>query len=234
MTNIIIHNSIFYIKLLEFWISFKYLLFFNRLWLFNIILMIWWHRSKCRNMFLNKISKTNTVWLPFLLFSKWNFQMEKQNIPSIIWYFPSLIEIVDDDIHISSLRQLDHQISAALMAQEGSLHTLKSSPNNMSSSMTNTGNRHLGNRSFGVNQNMGNSYHMNLNQINGSTNGDNYQLETTRAFPYERLTQVTAEPTITINTNSNNSNKNPNMTNYRGNSTCKIYQDLDEFKGHLV
>ncbi len=121
---------------------------------------------------------------------------------------------MDDDIHISSLRQLDHKLSNALA--ESSLLTVKANNNNNlnSSSLMNSASGRISvNRpSFSGATNTG-SYHQNLNQMS-SLSGDNYLMET-RAFPYS---------------NSNNNNIN----NLRTNSTCKIYQDVDEFKGHLV
>jgi len=118
-------------------------------------------------------------------------------------------EVCDDDegedVHISSLRRLDHNISAALQHQD------------MSSTLLNTANRHLSsNRPFGGGyNNINNSFNLNLGQV-GS--GDDYLMEA-RAFPYERLSHQ----------GSGQSNQM-----FKANSNCKIYQDLDEFKGHLV
>ena len=117
-----------------------------------------------------------------------------------------IIEICDDDIHITSLRQLDNKLCAALADNAMSTAQI----NKTTSSFTNNRNSVL-NRPFGIS----NSFHQNLNNL-----GDNYVSEA-RAFPYERLGQASIETSV------------PNQ-NYRSNSSCKIYQDLDEYKGHLV
>ena len=127
-------------------------------------------------------------------------------------------ETCEDDIHINSLRQLDHKISAALNS-EGALLTVK--PSNITSSIITSSNQ--ASRPFGS-DNMRSSFHNNLNQL--ASNGENYLMETTRAFPYERLTQThSGDGSVQINNNKNA---------FKGNPACKIYQDLDEFKGHLV
>lgn len=91
--------------------------------------------------------------------------------------------------------------------------------NHMTTSLFNTSSRH---RPFGA-QNTSSSFHQNLNQM--PTSVDNNYLMETRAFPYERLNQT--------NSGTESSNHN-NIHTYRANSNCKIYQDVDEFKGHLV
>ena len=127
------------------------------------------------------------------------------------------------------MRQLDHKLANALA--EGSLLGSKH-VSNMTSSLMNTGNRHSGVRQFGTSNS--NSLHQNLNQL--SSIGDNYMMET-RAFPYERLTQANGGggglDASSAHIHSSHLN-NSHAHNYRTNSSCKIYQDLDEFKGHLV
>lgn len=59
----------------------------------------------------------------------------------------------------------------------------------------------------------------------------------TRAFPYDRmsqnrLTSISSKQQINIPISNSNNNNNTSFNN-RANSSCKIYQDLDEFKGHL-
>ncbi len=125
------------------------------------------------------------------------------------------------------MRQLDHKLANALA--EGSLLGGKHT-SNMTSSLMNTGNRHSGARQFGTSNS--NSLHQNLNQL--SSIGDNYMMET-RAFPYERLAQTNAGGLDASSAHIHSSHLNNNHAhNYRTNSSCKIYQDLDEFKGHLV
>jgi len=118
----------------------------------------------------------------------------------------------EEDVHISSLRQLDHKISAALQHQD------------MSASLLNTANRHLtsSNRPFGSgysnsnnNNNTNSSFNLSLGQVGTA---EEYLMEA-RAFPYERL--------------SHQGGGQGNQM-FKANSNCKIYQDLDEFKGHLV
>ena len=163
-----------------------------------------------------------------------------------IWQKTALIKIkidflikileCDDDIYLSSLRQLDKNISAAIATSSTSnvIHpatalaktTIRSSfnPNNRLSFMSTTHNP----RSFANSS----SFHQNLNNI--SSFGDNYLVQT-RAFPYDRMSQnrlTSISSKQQINMPISNSNNNTSFNN-RANSSCKIYQDLDEFKGHL-
>ena len=159
----------------------------------------------------------------------------------------------DEDVYLSSLRQLDKNIAAAIAGVTPTgVHktTVRSSfnPNKRlsyvnSNNPTNSGT----NRPFGSSST---SFHQNLNNI--SSFGDNYSTNT-RAFPYDRLGSQARLTSINSNKQLNNTNSTPSnasttrtlisngIPNYRGNSTCKIYQDLDdikahtgEFKGHLV
>ena len=80
------------------------------------------------------------------------------------------------------------------------------------------------------------SFQQNLNNISQvGGNLDNFLLET-RAFPYERLKQANSSTNADSSSNqSNGSNQiTNNIHNFRTNSSFKIYQDVDEFKGHLV
>lgn len=139
---------------------------------------------------------------------------------------------LDDDVYISSLRQLDQNIAAAIAVTEGSNNSNKinnkavnkvpSNINQVQSSLQssfNPSNRlSFINRPFVPNSS---SFNQNLNNLtesfsdNNNSINNNY-LNETRGFPYDRLSQAR------LNTNSQ-----------MHNSTCKIYQDLDEFKGHL-
>lgn len=122
------------------------------------------------------------------------------------------------------MRQLDHKLTAALA--EGSLLTVQSA------------NRHsILTRPFGATT----SFQQNLNQISSvGGNLDNFLLET-RAFPYERLKQPNSNDSSSASNQSssnvatiNSTNQINNIHNFKANSNCKIYQDVDEFKGHLV
>lgn len=131
-------------------------------------------------------------------------------------------EVCEDDVHINSLRQLDHKLTAALA--DGSILTVQKPTNRHS----------ILNRPFGATS----SFQQNLNHISSvGGNLDNFLLET-RAFPYERLKQATDSSSSSNQSNvgaSINSNQQlNNIHNFRANSSCKIYQDVDEFKGHLV
>ena len=80
-------------------------------------------------------------------------------------------------------------------------------------------NRHsILNHSFGPTK----SFQHNLNNI---TSVDNFLLET-KAYPYERLKQVNSNDLSTIQHNVEALS--------RINSSSKVYQDQNEFKGHLV
>ena len=124
------------------------------------------------------------------------------------------------------MRQLDHKLTAALA--EGSLLTVQ--PTNRHSILT---------RPFGATT----SFQQNLNQISSvGGNLDNFLLET-RAFPYERLKQPNSlgnDSSSASNQSSSNvatinsTNQLNNIHNFKTNSNCKLYQDVDEFKGHLV
>lgn len=133
-----------------------------------------------------------------------------------------LKEVCEDDVHINSLRQLDHKLTAALA--DGSILTVQQPTNRHS----------ILNRPFGATS----SFQQNLNHISSvGGNLDNFLLET-RAFPYERLKQATDSSSSSNQSNVGatfNSNQQlNNIHNFRANSSCKIYQDVDEFKGHLV
>ena len=108
------------------------------------------------------------------------------------------------------------------MLSDPSIINGQHNPNHMTTSLFNTSGRH---RPFGA-QNTSSSFHQNLNQI--PTTADNNYLMETRAFPYERLNQTNS------GTESGNHINHNNIHTFRANSNCKIYQDLDEFKGHLV
>ena len=158
----------------------------------------------------------------------------------------------DEDVYLSSLRQLDKNIAAAIAGVAPSCQSNKSASRSSfnhnkrlsyinNHNQSNNSNNVL-NRPFGTSSN---SFHQNLN--NAPSFGDNY-IMATRAFPYDRLgSQIGSQARINSSKQLNNmppSNKvhiSNGIGNYRGNSTCKIYQDLDdtqthngEFKGHLV
>ena len=154
----------------------------------------------------------------------------------------------DEDTYLSSLRQLDKNIAAAIAGVAPSCQPHKSTSRssfnqNKRLSYINNHNqsKNVLNRPFGTSSN---SFHQNLNNI--PTFGENYVMGT-RAFPYDRLGSQARLTSMNSNKQLNNipaSNKvhvSNGIGNYRGNSTCKIYQDLDdnqthngEFKGHLV
>ena len=148
----------------------------------------------------------------------------------------------DEDVYLSSLRQLDKNIAAAISGVTPMCHSnkIRSSFNtNKRLSYINTQNQSSSNainRPFGASSN---SFHQNLSSV--SSFGDNY-LMTTRAFPYDRLGSQARLTSINSNKQLNSiAPTNKIHSNYRGNSSCKIYQDLDdmkshnnEFKGHLV
>jgi hypothetical protein len=156
----------------------------------------------------------------------------------------------DEDVYLSSLRQLDKNIAAAIAGVTPSCQPNKSTGRlsfNQNKRLSyinnhNQSNNTALNRPFGTSSN---SFHQNLNNV--SSFGDNYIMANTRAFPYDRLGSQARLTSINSNKQLNNmpsSNKvhiSNGIGNYRGNSTCKIYQDLDdsqthngEFKGHLV
>ncbi len=132
------------------------------------------------------------------------------------WQNENCNNMVDeDDVYISSLRQLDQNIAAAIAGVSAlppisTTTTVK--PLTIRSSFNNNRLSYI-NRPFTT---QSNSFHQNLNKL--SSVGDNYLLET-RAFPFDRNNQTRMS-----------SNR---LNNYKANSSCKIYQDLDEFKDHL-
>jgi hypothetical protein len=148
---------------------------------------------------------------------------------------------VDDDVYLSSLRQLDQNIAAAIAVTEGSNNSSKIAnnvtsnpiqlPSSLRSSFNHTNRLSFINRPFAVNSN---SFHQNLNNLTASYSDNNNNsinsnyLSETRGFPYDRLSQAR----LTSNRQLNSNNQLQSI-NQRTNSTCKIYQDLDEFKGHL-
>jgi hypothetical protein len=120
---------------------------------------------------------------------------------------------MEEDLYLSSLRQLDKNltITAGLKPSSTVNSTMRSSfnPNNRLSFV---------NRPIATSA----SFNQNLNSYSGGA-GDNYLIET-QAFPYDHLSQQQLQQ------------KRPQIgggINYRANSSCKIYQDLDEYKGHL-
>lgn len=154
-------------------------------------------------------------------------------------------------MYLHSLRQLDKNIAAAIAGVSASssnmTQPLTSNPNTNSMRSSFNPNNRLSfiNRPFGTASSS--SFHQNLNNIS-SQFADNYLMET-RAFPYDRLSQARL---TSINSNKqlnvvptsiqqlqhqmHNVNATPvntnNNSNFKANSSCKIYQDLDEFKTH--
>ena len=161
----------------------------------------------------------------------------------------SIEDMLDDEIYINSLRQLDKNLSAALAGVSAST-ILKQ----QHGSFNNATNRYsslvaAASHQFGVSP----SFNQSLNQLSHmGGGGDNILLEA-RAFPYERLSQNIDSsiyhpqaPTQhhlhlhhqqqlgNLPTTSSQSNSSHSYGNTLNSASCKIYQDLDEFKGHLV
>jgi nephron len=165
------------------------------------------------------------------------------------WQLDKANEIMDDDVYLSSLRQIDHNLSQQQQQQQQSFGTQQRHH------QLNNGSRQ---NLMGSRQHFCDSptFNCNYNQITSVIDSSLKNLGP-QAFPYERSSHSMKFRHNNNNstTNLNNNNKQKIETNYNSNhhrpqslvrnstnglytfnanTANKVYQDLNEFKGHLV
>lgn len=147
------------------------------------------------------------------------------------------------------MRQLDKNITAAISNVNPSKRSsLSMHPNTIRANYNPANRLSFVNRPFGLSNTA--SFNHNLNSLTSSIT-DNYP--DTRGYPFDRLNQtklVYSNNKLLNGPITSTQAYNTINNNYRPNSSCKIYQDLDqdvrgkfedlkghlnsEFKGHLV